>query len=529
VVPWLYGLPGGVYQDFLPHALYVLLEYTGAPRELKVMQRTTGVLPQNLPDEIRILINGEDAFGTVTFSFAAKPHLHFIRVYGTRMMTEIDINTMTAVVHPVSGLPKAAQKVIYNIQESWQQTTSTVSNVYRFLTGKLKPYHGMMTLIHLYYDAIRSGNPPPVSRERALLVIKTMDEVFKQLKFDPLKHERIVPDVATKRKHPERILVTGGTGFVGKRLVERLIEEGYAVRVLARKLANVDSLRSFGAEIFWGDVADLESFEQALIGNDIIVHLAAGTSGSEKDCKAGTLQGTKNVLELCRRHKPRKLVYISSCSVYGVADFKKNQLVPESASLERFPEKRGSYSASKQEAETYVTEFMKSGDVAAVILRPGTIYGPGGDIYTPMMGFSMGRLYVIIGNGKFLLPFVYIDNLVEAIIGSIETKKGDNQVFNVVDMDRVSKREYMNKVIRKIHPDAKVLYFPYSFLYGITWFQEIALGLMKRRPFLTRYRLDSSQRSIIYDNRKIVETLGWHPRIDASEAIDRLVAFETSK
>jgi 2-alkyl-3-oxoalkanoate reductase len=433
------------------------------------------------------------------------------------------------VVHPVSGLPKAAQKVIYNIQESWQQTRSTVSNVFRFLTGKLKPYHGMMTLIHLYYDAIRSGNPPPVSRERALLVIKTMDEIFKQLKFDPLKHERIVPDLATKRKHPERILVTGGTGFVGKRLVERLIEEGYAVRVLARKLANVDTLRSFGAEVFWGDVADLESFEQALIGNDIIVHLAAGTSGSEKDCEEGTLQGTKNVLELCRRHKPNKLVYISSCSVYGVADFKKNQLVPETALLERFPEKRGSYSASKQEAETYVTEFMKSGDVPVVVLRPGTIYGPGGDIYTPMMGFSMGKLYVIIGNGKFLLPFVYIDNLVDAIIGSIETKKGDNQVFNVVDTDRISKREYMSKVIRKIHPDAKVLYFPYSFLYGITGFQEVALGLLKRRPFLTRYRLDSSQKSIVYDNRKIVETLGWHPRIAASEAFDRLVAFETSK
>ena len=102
VLPWRYELPGGVYQDVLPHPLYLLLEYTGAPRAIRVIHRSTGVLPQHLPDEIRILVDGQQAMGIVTVSFAAEPHLHVIRVFGTSGMVEVDINTMTATVHSVS-------------------------------------------------------------------------------------------------------------------------------------------------------------------------------------------------------------------------------------------------------------------------------------------------------------------------------------------------------------------------------------------------------------------------------------------
>ena len=524
-IPWLYELPGGVYQDFLPHPLYLLLEYTGNPRQIKVMQSTRGILPQNLPDEIRVLIDGEKAFGTMTFSFAARPHLHFVRIYGTRMMIEVDINTMTTIVHPVSSLPKAAQKATYNLQESWQLFRSTFSNVYRFVTGKLKPYQGMKVLIHRFYDAIRNDSEPPVGKEQALLVIGTMDRIRDQMTFKPLIHDVVPLRTPFSVKHSEKVLVTGGTGFLGRRMVAMLVREGYGVRVLARKLSRVESIE--GAEIYWGDVADSDSLESALDGIDVVVHAAAGTSGNEKDCSTATLSGTRNVLQLCRKKSVKKLIYISSCSVYGVADFQKDQLVGEQSPLERFPEKRGNYSASKQEAEQYVRKAMDDGDVPAVILRPGTIYGPGGDLFTPMMGFSMGNgLFIVIGNGKFILPFVYVDNVVDAVIRGIEDDRADNQIFNVVDSERITKREYVGKVIRKRYPKARVLYMPFSFLYLMTGFQEILFGIMKRNPVLTRYRLTSSQRSVLYDNSKIMKTLDWTPGVSFEKAAEVLVASE---
>jgi nucleoside-diphosphate-sugar epimerase/predicted dehydrogenase len=524
VLPWLYSLPGGVYQDFLPHPLYVLLEYTGAPRSLTVMSRATGVLPQRLPDEIRILVDGERAFGTVTFSFAANPHLHFVRIYGTKMMVEVDFNTMTTVTHPVSSLPKAAQKATYNLNDSWQRTQNTISNMFRFVKGDLKPYHGMKNLIHDFYDSIQAATPPPVSRTQALNVLDTMDAVLHQLKYEPLTHESITPAPRPQPQGARKILVTGGTGFLGTHLVKRLIGEGNSVRVLARKLSRVDGLAKLGAEVLWGDVADLDSFDLALAGCDVVIHLAAGTSGSEKDSQTATLQGTRNLLELCSRHKPQRLIYISSCGVYGVADYEKDAVVTEQAGLERFPERRGAYSASKQQAEKLVQEYMSTGGVPVVILRPGTIYGPGTDVYTPMLGFAVGSRYIVIGNGQFTLPYVYVDNVVEAIVKAAEKKEAEGEIFNVVDPEALSKRRYMDTVIRRIDPRAKVSYLPYAVLDAVVWGQELLCRALGRPPVLTRYRLSSSQKSVTYDCTKIMTRLNWTPPVSQQEALALLVA-----
>lgn len=531
VLPWIYNLPGGVYHDFMPHPLYVLLEYTGRPKEIKVMNQSHGVLPQSMPDELRILISGEKAFGILTFSFASQPHLHFIRIYGTKGMAEIDINTMTTVIHPLSSLPKAAQKATYNLTEAMQLFKSTVSNVINFVTGKLKPYQGMKILIHNFYDSIKNNTEPPVTKEQALLVIETMDEIFRQIDIKPLVFENIIPQTNSyPLKHDEKVLVTGGTGFLGKRLVELLVKEGYPVRVLARKLANIEPLKKIGVEIFYGDVADKKSLSEAFEGINVVIHAAAGTSGSKKDSETGTIQGTQNVISLCEEYKIKKLVYISSCSVYGVADYKPNQVVTEDASLERFPERRGNYSSSKQQAESFVIDATKNIGLPVVILRPGTIYGPGGDIFTPMLGFSaMNKVFVVIGNGKFELPFVYVDNLVDAIIKTIQDDKANNQVFNVIDSERINKREYMNKLIKKLHSKAFVFYFPYSLMNFMVYAQEILSKILGRSPFLTRYRLISSQRNITYDNAKIVNTLKWQPKISINEALDEIIKFEEIK
>ncbi len=530
VLPWIYTLPGGVYHDFMAHPLYVMLEYTGRPGEIKVMKKSHGTLPQHMPDELKVLIDGEKAFGTLTFSFAARPYLHFVRIYGNKMMVEVDFNTMTTVTHPVSSLPKAAQKATYNLFESWQLFKSTTANVLNFVRGKLKPYQGMRILIHRFYDAITRNEEVPVTREQALLVIETMDEIWRQLKPEPLHFADIIPQTSYPVKHKEKVLVTGGTGFLGKGLVDGLVREGYPVRVLARKLSNIEPLKKLGVEIFFGDVADMASLARAFEGVNAVVHAAAGTSGRKKDCETGTIQGTQNVLDLCEKKSVHKLIYISSCSVYGVADYKPNQTVTEESVLEKYPSQRGSYSASKQQAEGLVVTAMKKNRVPVVILRPGTIYGPGGDLFTPMMGFSlMNKVFIIIGNGKFELPFVYISNVVEAVIQSIKSSKADNQIFNVVDSERINKRQYAQKLIKKLYPKSRIIYFPYHLLYFITWVQEILFGILNRDPVLTRYRLISSQRRIAYDNSKIKNVLNWAPLITVDESVEAISKFERNK
>jgi predicted dehydrogenase len=105
VLPWIYSLPGGVFHDFIAHPLYVMLPYVGKPQEIQVMEKSFGKLPQNISDELRILIKGEHSFGVLTISFAAKPYLHFVKIYGTKMVIHVNFDTMTTTCHPVSHLP----------------------------------------------------------------------------------------------------------------------------------------------------------------------------------------------------------------------------------------------------------------------------------------------------------------------------------------------------------------------------------------------------------------------------------------
>jgi predicted dehydrogenase/nucleoside-diphosphate-sugar epimerase len=531
VLPWIYTLPGGVFHDFMAHPLYVMLPFTGKPQEIHVMEKSFGELPQNISDELRILIKGEKAFGVLTFSFAAKPHLHFLRVYGTKMMVNVDFNTMTTTVHPLSHLPKAAQKATYNLSASWQLFTNTVSNVWNFGRGRLKPYQGMKVLIHKFYDAINGRGEMPVSKEEALIVIETMDEIWRQIKNTRLNFDPIIPNkhFSTEKGHP-KILVTGATGFLGRRLVEILVRKGYSVRALARKLSNIEKLKKLNVEVLFGDVASIESLWPAFEGIDYVIHAAADTSGNEEDGQLGTIQGTQNIINLCEQFKIKKLVYISSCSVYGIADYKTGQMVTEESPLEHFPLKRGFYSHAKLEAESIVREAMGKGSIPIVSLRPGTIWGPEGEIFTPMMGFALGnKLFAIIGTRKFVLPLVYIDNLVEAIVRAMNNEASTGKIYNVVDTEKLTKKDYVELLLKKLYPDAHYFYVPYRILYLTVFLQEVIFKLLRRKPFLTLYRLISSQKNVVYDSSKIRIEIEWTPLVAAKDGLKKVLDYETRK
>lgn len=326
-----------------------------------------------------------------------------------------------------------------------------------------------------------------------------------------------------------KVLVTGGTGFLGRRITQRLVDEGYPVRVLARTSSNIEFLKKLAVEIVLGDVGDRASVNQALNDIAVVIHAAAGTSGSQQDCETGTVLGTRNVLESCKANGIEKLVYISSCSVYGVTDYQDHQMVTEESSLERFPWRRGAYSASKQQAEALVMETMNAGDFPIVVLRLGTIYGPGGEIFTPMIGLSLAnKVFLVFGSGQFVLPLVYVDHVADAVLLCLKTPDADHQIFNVVDTAAITKQRYMESLVKKLHPQSHFVYLPYWLLYGLTWVQEKLFRLLRRPPFLTTYRLVSSQRPIRYDSAKIARMIGWQLRVTFDQAVAEIISRRTS-
>jgi len=324
-----------------------------------------------------------------------------------------------------------------------------------------------------------------------------------------------------------RILVTGATGFLGSRLTRRLVEEGYAVRALVRMRSDLRVLKTLGVDIAFGDLGDGNAVGASVRGIDIVVHAGAGTSGSAKDCETATILGTRNVLGACRKHAVRKLVYISSCNVYEVAGYSENQLVTEEAQLERFPKRRGHYTAAKLQAEALVTEAMTRDCCPTVVLRPGTLFGPGAEIFTRMMGVSFARrLFVVFGDGESELPLVHVDNAVDAIVECVRNRAADGQVFNVVDPGPVTRKSYVERVIKPLHPRAMVIYCPMPLLRALTLVQEKLLSTLGRRPFLTAYRLATSQKGVKYDTSRIERAIGWRPRISFEQGAEQLLKLK---
>jgi nucleoside-diphosphate-sugar epimerase len=316
------------------------------------------------------------------------------------------------------------------------------------------------------------------------------------------------------------VLVTGATGFLGGRLVEVLNRQGYRIKALVRKSSKTAHLQALGVELCIGDLQDRASIEMAMRGAQVVVHAAADTRGEAQVGFDATVQGTSNVIKSAHTTGIDQLIYISSCSVYGIAACRRGQVIDETGPLEPSPEQRGNYSNSKFAAEEIVRAAMKSDTPSITCLRPGTIWGPGGENFTPMMGLSLGsRLIVIIGSLGFVLPLVYLDNLVDAIILCIGHPAARGSIFNIVDKQKIDKKIYAREVLKPLMRGALFVRLPYWALYFAVACQEALCRAVERPPVLTRYRLISSQRSVVYGTDKIRHRLGWTPAVGFEQAV----------
>jgi nucleoside-diphosphate-sugar epimerase len=218
-------------------------------------------------------------------------------------------------------------------------------------------------------------------------------------------------------------------------------------------------------------------------------------------------------------------------SVYQMSGLKKGAVITEDSALEENPGARGFYTFSKLEAEKTARGLMSpngtlNGRVPAVILRPATIYGPRGPVFTPLIGVSLfDKVFMILGKGRMKLPLVYIDNLIDAIILCIEDERSAGQTFNVIDDEGTTKKGYVRKLAGELFPRSHSVSLPYWFVASAVRFQEIAFKMMHRNPVLTRYRLSSSSADVGFSNTRIKERLRWQPRVSIDEGLSRTFAW----
>ncbi len=156
---WLDNLAGAGLGDLVPHPLYLMLAFTGPALEVTAQASSRA----GEPEELRALVKGERANGALVVTTRVRPHFNLLRLCGSKMTVEVNLNTMTVLRRREYRAPKAISKSLPSLDDAAQLLVQTVKNTANFLSGRIRYYPGMGNLIAAFYDAVRTGEKAPVS------------------------------------------------------------------------------------------------------------------------------------------------------------------------------------------------------------------------------------------------------------------------------------------------------------------------------------------------------------------------------
>ena len=330
----------------------------------------------------------------------------------------------------------------------------------------------------------------------------------------------------------DQILVTGASGFIGNRVIRSLLEYGFRiVRCFTRSssdLTKLDALiQHYGEaqiEVIQGNLTSREDCLKATENCHVIYHLAAGTG--EKSFPEAFLNSvitTRNLLDASLEHAClKRFVSVSSFAVYTNRDKPEGRLLDESCLIEERAELRGeAYCYAKVKQDQLVIEYGKQRGLRYVILRPGTVYGPGQETITGRVGIDTFGIYLHLG-GSNTIPLTYVDNCAEAIVLAGMRDGIDGEIFNIVDDDLPSCRRFLRLYKRNLK-SFRSIYLPHfvSYLFCYLWEKYSLWSNGQLAPVFNRRRWHAEWKRSHYSNSKLKRLLGWTPKVSTGEGLAR--------
>lgn len=327
------------------------------------------------------------------------------------------------------------------------------------------------------------------------------------------------------------VLVTGGGGFLGKRIVEMLLEKGETVRIFNRN--RYPDIEAFGVEGVVGDLTDYEAVRKACRGMDVVIHTAALADfwGKHDAFYQINVRGTKHVVEACVVENVPRLVYTSSPSVV-IGDFDINggdESLPYPITW------YASYPQTKAEAEQYVLasngrQLLNGETLYTCALRPHMIWGPEDNhiIATTLDAVRRGKMK-IVGSGENKIDMTYVDNAAHAHLKVLDALgnqgAASGQAYFIGDEEPVAVWQWLNQLLEKLEMPLVNSSVSFKTAYCLGALMEIVWRVfrLKGRPNMTRFVALQFSRNHWFSHEKAKRDFGYEPIVDAETALQNLV------
>ncbi|WP_428263235.1 NAD-dependent epimerase/dehydratase family protein [Haliangium sp.] len=508
-LPPHYRTAGYPFRDIGVHCYYLIQAFLGPIEHVDAEWESLGGDANLAFDEWRALVRCKNGLGQFQITYNTKPAQSQIIIHGTKAVLRVDLFTMFHAKRGTTPLPKAAERLINAMTDSVQPLVDVPVNVFRFVRKKVQPYQGLRDHVAAFYRALSAGEPPPVGLEEAIEVIHWTEEVARAAEAD---YAQRLARFELSEKVP--FLVTGASGSLGSAVVKRLLDEGHRVRVFVRRIPETVPE---GVEVAIGNLGNPEAVDRAVRGAETVIHVGAAMKGSAVDFHTGTVVGTQNVLDACERHGVKRLVHISSMSVVDWAGASEGGPVSEDTPLEPRPGERGAYTQTKLEAENLVVAAAQAGKVAAVILRPGQIFGGNIPVMTGAVARRAGGRWLVLGDGELTLPLVYIDDVVDSIMAAVDSDLRGGEIIQIIDSDLLTQ----NQVLELMGGGAPVMRVPRMLLFLAGRMSEPVFAKIGRQSPVARYRLASALARLQFESQRAQDMLAWTPRVGVREGLRR--------
>lgn len=485
--------------DILPHPVYLMLSALGSDDSPELT--ALDVAPEG---EVRAIIRSGDAFATLIVTLRARPIESYLRVAGVNGSVEADF-VLGSVVKSYGPGASGPALVVKPFSQSMQLFWGSFAGLMRRLFRRQKSYPGLSELLASFYASVQGKGPPPISSQTIMQTVRICEQISERLIEADRRAEAAALRALESSTHgppidPGRgiILVTGGSGFLGKAVVRALRSAGWHVRVVVRRLPSARQ-RLAGVEYLEGDLsAGLP--QHAFDGVSVVAHLAAETAGDQAAHERNTVQATRKLLESMRHAGVKRLINISSVAVLRPG----KTAIREDAPVDRGNLSRGPYVWAKAEAEALAIEHAQEtgSEVRTVRLGPLVDF----DEFTPpgRLGREVARLFVAMGSPSNALSVCDVHTAAAVIRWYASDFERTPACVNLVEAPPPSRGELVKR-LREARPDLRVMWMPFPVLKAISLLALLMQKVLRRgRKPLDLYAAFSPEQ---YDTRVAQEVI----------------------